>query len=68
MLRNRDTRLVFAGPTGKGSEGVVATQGRITDERLEWVAERFNGVVGNIETAIQGKREGVELIVLALLS
>ncbi len=47
---------------------MVATQGRITDERLEWFAERFNGIVGNIEKVIQGKREVIELIVLALLS
>ncbi len=47
---------------------MVTTQGTIADERLEWFAERFNSIVGNIEKVIQGKREVIELIVLALLS
>ena len=37
-------------------------------EQVGWLAERFQAVVGNIETVIQGKREAVELVTTCLIA
>ncbi len=40
----------------------------VEDERVEWFAERFDIVASNVETVIQGKRDVVELVLLALVA
>ncbi|NQV06508.1 AAA family ATPase, partial [bacterium] len=40
----------------------------VTQDELHWFSERFNGIAGNIERVIQGKRDVVDRIVLCLLS
>ncbi len=40
----------------------------ITSEQATWFAETFNGLVGNVEQAVLGKREAVELAVLCMLA
>lgn len=37
-------------------------------QQIELFGERFNRIAGNVETVIQGKREVVELVVLALVA
>ncbi|MGH9052557.1 MAG: AAA family ATPase [Acidimicrobiia bacterium] len=40
----------------------------VASGRVEWLAERFRSIVGNIERVIQGKRDVVELVALCLVA
>jgi len=44
------------------------TEAPVSQDDLNWFAERFQDIVGNIERVIQGKRAVIDLIVLGLLS
>jgi MoxR-like ATPase len=40
----------------------------VGQEELDWFAEQFDSIAGNIERVIQGKREVIDLIVMSMLS
>ena len=48
--------------------GEPVSVNRVSSERVDWFASRFDAVASNMETVIQGKRSVIELVLMCLVA